>query len=119
MSVRDVTARPVTAQWVLSGVLPSGAPLRFRVTPGAPRTLGRATGATFIVDAPLVSRIHCRLGVTPDGRLLVEDLGSTNGTFVNGRRVERALLAPGDTLRIGRAELVVERDTPLPPATED
>jgi pSer/pThr/pTyr-binding forkhead associated (FHA) protein len=49
----------------------------------------------------------------------VEDLGSTNGTFVNGRRVERAALAPGDQVRLGRAELMVERTVPLPEATED
>ena len=65
-----------------------------------------------------MSRVHCRLHVTAEGHLAVEDLGSTNGTFVNGRRVDRATLVPGDALSAGRAELTVERVVPLPPATE-
>jgi pSer/pThr/pTyr-binding forkhead associated (FHA) protein len=104
--------------WVLRGTLPSGDPLMFRLRPGEPRTMGRAVRTDFIVEAPLVSRVHCRLHVTPEGHLAVEDLGSTNGTFVNGRRVERATLVPGDVLRAGRAELTVERAVPLPDATE-
>ena len=59
----------------------------FRILPGGVRTLGRATGADFIVDAALVSRVHCRLTAMPDGSLEVRDLESTNGTFVNGVRV--------------------------------
>ena len=82
----------------------------FRLLPGSIRTLGRATGADFIVDAALVSRVHCRLTVLPDGTLEVRDLESTNGTYVNGARVERARLQTGDRLGIGRVELVALRD---------
>jgi pSer/pThr/pTyr-binding forkhead associated (FHA) protein len=39
----------------------------------------------------------------------VTDLSSTNGTFVNGKRIERASLANGDRLRVGRVELTLER----------
>jgi pSer/pThr/pTyr-binding forkhead associated (FHA) protein len=81
--------------------------------------MGRATRADFVVDAPLVSRIHCRLSVTREGQLEVEDLRSTNGTFVNDRRVERAVLVPGDRLRLGRAELEVQREVPIPEATDE
>jgi pSer/pThr/pTyr-binding forkhead associated (FHA) protein len=115
MAVADTTP---AVQWVLRGTLPSGDPLSFRLLAGEPRTLGRAVRTDFVVEAPLVSRVHCRLQVTADGQLAVEDLGSTNGTFVNGRRIDRALLVPGDVLRAGRAELTVERTVPLPPATE-
>ena len=65
--------------------------------------MGRAPRADFVVDAPLVSRLHCRLTLQ-DAGVLVEDLESTNGTFVNGRRIRRGLLASGDTLRVGRVE---------------
>jgi pSer/pThr/pTyr-binding forkhead associated (FHA) protein len=75
------------------------------------RTVGRATGADFIVDAALVSRVHCRLTALGGGELEVQDLGSTNGTFVNGRRVETARLASGDTLRVGRVDLIAVRET--------
>lgn len=85
----------------------------FRVLPGGMKTVGRAPRADFFVDAALVSRIHCRLTSNGPGDLEVEDLESTNGTFVNDRRVKRAALVPGDRLRLGRIELVVERaDTP-------
>jgi pSer/pThr/pTyr-binding forkhead associated (FHA) protein len=82
----------------------------FRIVPGSIRTIGRATGADFIIDAALVSRVHCRLTSLPDGGLEVLDLESTNGTFVNGRRVDSARLAHGDRLKVGRVELLVVRD---------
>jgi pSer/pThr/pTyr-binding forkhead associated (FHA) protein len=82
----------------------------FRIAPGRARTLGRATGADFIVDAALVSRVHCRLTALPSGELEVKDLESTNGTFVNGQRVEEARLSSGDRLKVGRLELVAERE---------
>lgn len=81
----------------------------FRITAGAVRTVGRAVRADFIVDAPLVSRFHCRLTASGDGRLLVEDLGSTNGTFVNGVRISSAEAGDGDRIGIGRVELVASR----------
>jgi pSer/pThr/pTyr-binding forkhead associated (FHA) protein len=82
----------------------------FRIMPGGIRTLGRATGADFIVDAALVSRVHCRFTALPDGGLELRDLDSTNGTFVNGERIETRLLMPGDRMQIGRVELVALLD---------
>ncbi|MGE0704386.1 MAG: FHA domain-containing protein [Vicinamibacterales bacterium] len=73
------------------------------------KTVGRAPRADFIVDAALVSRVHCRLEANEE-KLEVIDLSSTNGTFVNDRRVTRAPLAGGDRLRVGRIELTVERN---------
>jgi pSer/pThr/pTyr-binding forkhead associated (FHA) protein len=85
-------------------------PLTFRLSSGAVKTIGRAARADFIVDRALVSRLHCRL-TAGDEQLEVQDLSSTNGTFVNGKRVERAQIASGDRLRVGRIELTVERQT--------
>jgi len=96
--------------WILRTVSEGQPEKTFRLLPGSIRTLGRATGADFIVDAALVSRVHCRLMVLPDGTLEVRDLESTNGTYVNGARVERARLQAGDRLGIGRVELVALRD---------
>ena len=83
-------------------------PLTFRLSPGAIKTIGRTTGADFLVDRALVSRLHCRL-TAGDDDLEVVDLSSTNGTFVNGKRVKRANVASGDRLRVGRVELTVEK----------
>lgn len=94
--------------WTLESTPASEVSCVFRLLPGNIRTLGRAAGSHFVLEAPLVSRVHCRLTASADG-LAVEDLGSTNGTFVNGTRVERASVADGDVLRLGRAELVVRK----------
>lgn len=96
--------------WILR-TLNDGEPEKtFRILAGGIRTIGRATGADFIVDAPLVSRVHCRLTALPGGDLEVRDLNSTNGTFVNGERVENAVLSSGDRLQVGRVELVALKD---------
>jgi pSer/pThr/pTyr-binding forkhead associated (FHA) protein len=92
--------------WVLRTADAAEFPVTFRLLPGNIKTIGRATRADFIVDAPLVSRLHCRLSAGA-AELEVVDLDSTNGTFVNGERVERALLKLGDRLGIGRVELVI------------
>ena len=94
--------------WILQSSDAEIEPLTFRVSPGGIKTVGRATNADLILDAALVSRIHCRLEAH-DETLEVVDLESTNGTFVNGARVTRAHLIPGDRLKVGRVELQVGR----------
>ena len=89
--------------WILQS--PEGT---FRLKSGAIKTVGRAPRADFILDVALVSRLHCRL-TAGDDQLEVVDLKSTNGTFVNDKRVQKARLETGDRLRIGRVELTVER----------
>lgn len=79
----------------------------FRVMTGGIKTMGRATRADFIVDEALVSRLHCRFTAGASGELEVEDLDSTNGTFVNGERVKRARLSAGDLVRVGRVEIEI------------
>lgn len=83
--------------------------LTFRLRPGTIKTVGRAARADFIVDAALVSRLHCRI-TAGDENLEVVDLSSTNGTYVNGKRIDRAKLKSGDHLRVGRVELKVEKE---------
>lgn len=93
--------------WILQSVDPADAGLTFRLLPGTLKTMGRAPRADFVVDAALVSRIHCRFTVSPANVLELEDLGSTNGTQVNGKKVGRAVLNDGDTLTVGRVQFVV------------
>jgi len=94
--------------WVLRTAEGAEQPCTFRILPGSIKTVGRAARADFIVDAALVSRLHCRLtaGAT---ELEVVDLDSTNGTFVNGERTSRAILKSGDRLGVGRVELMINR----------
>jgi len=90
--------------WILKSCEPDDGSLIFRLRIGAIKTLGRAPRADFVVDAPLVSRLHCRLTATAD-HLEVVDLSSTNGTIVNGKAVKKAALVAGDRLRVGRVEM--------------
>src|SRR6476620_7110617 len=93
--------------WILQGGSEEGGRLTFRVSPGSIKTVGRARRADFVLDAALVSRLHCRLEAG-DEALEVVDLESTNGTFVNDKRITRARLVSGDRLRVGRVQLEVE-----------
>jgi pSer/pThr/pTyr-binding forkhead associated (FHA) protein len=94
--------------WLLKTADDADAPFVFRILPGNIKTIGRAPRADFIVDAALVSRVHCRVtaGAT---ELEVVDLESTNGTFVNGERTPRATLKHGDRLGVGRVDLLIEK----------
>lgn len=91
--------------WILESTEPQ---LIIRLPAGSVKTLGRTARADFIVDASLVSRLHCRLSADASDRLTVEDLGSTNGTLVNGTKVSRSELKTGDVLTVGRVTFVVQ-----------
>jgi hypothetical protein len=69
---------------------------------------GRSPGCTIFLDDITVSRHHAAF-VVQEGILTVQDLGSTNGTYVNGERVGAATLNPGDQVIVGRFHLVVAR----------
>jgi two-component system, cell cycle response regulator len=80
--------------------------------------LGRSSRATISVDDPLISRHHARVARTESGRYLLEDLGSKNGTFVNGRTASRVPLRSGDRVQLGpglvfQFALVDEREETL------
>jgi pSer/pThr/pTyr-binding forkhead associated (FHA) protein len=67
-------------------------------------TMGRADGSDIPVDDPFASSVHAR--IFPRGQFMyIEDMGSTNGTYLNGRRLRSAeRLKVGDTVRIGETE---------------
>jgi len=94
--------------WIFQGAHRKDNPVTFRLKAGAIKTVGRAPRADFVLDAALVSRLHCRLTATADD-VEVVDLSSTNGTYVNDRRVDKTRIGEGDRLRIGRVELTVAR----------
>ena len=67
---------------------------------GAPVTIGRAPDCTIALPHPSVSRLHCRIW-REDGRFHIQDLESTNRTFLNGKPVTRAELRDGDQIGVG------------------
>ncbi len=96
--------------WILRTVSDQVPEHIFRILPSSIKTLGRAAGVDFVLDAQLVSRVHCRFTVDQGGELTVTDLESTNGTFLNDERVTTASVHTGDRLRVGRVEIVAVWD---------
>lgn len=78
--------------------------------PQAGLAIGRTTDNQIVVNDPLASRKHARLVASAEG-LIIEDLGSANGTFVNGHRQQRAVLRERDIITIGNVDFVVQQGT--------
>ena len=104
-AVRPVPPPPSRA--LLRVVQPGGLEREVRVE-GEPLTLGRAPDNGLVIADARVSRHHGRFQAR-HGTLVYTDLGSTNGTRVNGIRVDEIVLGPGDLLQVGDVVLVVEQ----------
>src|SRR5580658_3916440 len=71
-------------------------------------TVGRVEENNFQISEPSVSSRHCEI-LLRGNDVVVKDLGSTNGTFINGERItEEGVLKPGQTLRLGNVELKLD-----------
>ena len=106
---------PLSAKLVVVGGEVKTAEIKLRL----PSTIGRGRGATIMLPHPLVSRTHCEL-YEADGRLMVRDLGSLNGTFINNQRVTEAALPAGELLTVGtvtfRAVYETDEEAAGPPS---
>ena len=69
------------------------------------------------IDRPAISKLHCIL-VKTDGLLFMRDLGSTNGTKVNGQRVSRGAILPGDELSFASIKFIVQLGRSVPDIDE-
>ena len=96
--------RMAVPKYVLRGV--SGAVFGKVFPVGGPTAIGRAPECDISVQGDEISRRHALVKPTPDG-LSVEDLGSSNGTYVNGKRVQQAFLAAGDELKLDTVRFIV------------
>ena len=68
--------------------------------------IGRGRSADMVLAEPTISRSHAAVGYDSEG-FFVQDLGSTNGTLVNGAKIERSILKNGDLLQMGKLSLAV------------
>lgn len=73
--------------------------------------IGRLASAHLCLDDDKVSRIHSVIEVAPDGKLSIIDMGSVEGTWVNGRRVNKGAIAFGDEIRLGNTVIKIETGT--------
>ena len=84
---------------------------------GERKTVGRSPQADVVLDEPSLSRLHAAVSLSPEGELSIEDLGSTNGVFVNRARHKNGTLALGDHVIFGNLEYLVE-EAPVHPILE-
>jgi len=97
-----------SAQWALrfiSGKYQGG---EFPLRPHREIVIGRSSELDMVLVEDMVSRKHAKI-ITDDKTVTIQDLGSTNGTFVNGVQIDRPRkLVNGDVVRVGETELRFE-----------
>jgi len=74
-------------------------------------TIGRVEDNTFQIAEPSVSSHHCEV-LLRGNEVVIRDLNSTNGSFINGEKITEKALKPGQTLRLGQIEMRLETDAP-------
>jgi hypothetical protein len=104
-AIDSIEAAPSALALRLVSGMPSGG--RFLIT--RPMRVGRNKDCDIFLVDPSVSRNHAMLEPR-EGHILVRDSGSTNGTFVNGERVQLRTVGAGDRVAFGKTELVVEAE---------
>jgi pSer/pThr/pTyr-binding forkhead associated (FHA) protein len=117
--VRDAPTGTITRTGILKAQLvpEDGESVPYEIGMGEV-TMGRSTASNIVLDSSAVSKLHAKILRTSDS-LVLQDLGSSNGTFVNGVRVMTALLGGGDRLSLGnvvsyRVQVTVGEITSLP-----
>lgn len=88
---------------VISGETPGKV---YTLSPGQATVIGRGADVDLVVGDPRVSRQHARITIDAKGTPVLEDLGSSNGTFLNGSRIRRQELKEGDQLQFGSATIL-------------
>lgn len=76
-----------------------------------PTVLGRDPGADLCIDHDSISRKHCQFSLNAEEALVIKDLESTNGIYVDDNRVHHAILMPGQTIQIGALIVSVDFST--------
>lgn len=108
-----ISDQTTDTMWLLSGQVAEGEPVREIPINAYPFRVGRRSDASFRIPSPTVSNLHAEI-VERGDRLMLRDLGSTNGTFVNGQRIPvEAFLHEGDLIQFANVVFRLKRpDTP-------
>ena len=95
-----------TKRWLVPPAEPRSSGLLEALATSTSTVIGRAPSCDFVIGHASISRRHAMLA--RDGeRVIVTDLGSTNGTFVNGRWISQVEVVPGDRLQLGQLDLLL------------
>ena len=100
--------------WTLTGI---GHPQTIEVTAGTPVVIGRSPGSDVLVADVSVSRRHAELTATASG-IALRDLGSSNGSAINGAKVTTGQIIPGDTVAFGKVSYRLESNEAAQPLTD-
>lgn len=106
--------RMALPKFMLRGV--SGATFGRNFALSGSMTIGRQSDCDIPIPAEEISRHHARLQVTPEG-VMVEDLGSANGTWINDKRIHTGMLRPGEELRLDTIRFLLLAPGAQPPAS--
>ncbi len=79
-------------------------------------TVGRVEDNAFQIADPSVSSHHCEV-LLKGADVVIRDLNSTNGSFINGEKITESVLQPGQRLRLGQIELRIDDGSPMPAAS--
>ncbi len=103
-------------RWLLENVSDESGKWMIAIKP-FPFTIGRDEGCNLTLESKWVSMHHAEINTT-GGLLWIRDLGSTNGTFVNQRPIQKSeLIEPGDIIRFGKSDFCVKRANSIQPAS--
>lgn len=80
----------------------------FALKPGSNR-IGRGEGNDYRIPDSSISAVHCEVVLDGTGKMFVRDLNSSNGTFIEGQRVELGVLLGGERLRLGEVEMIYDK----------
>ena len=90
--------------------LPAGGAQEFEVSKSE-ITVGRGQTNDIVIMDTKMSRLHARFEFTAGGEVTVIDIGSTNGVRVNGNKIDKALIKPGDVIQMGESQIRYERSS--------
>jgi pSer/pThr/pTyr-binding forkhead associated (FHA) protein len=96
-------------------VLSAGMTGRTQELKGEKTSIGRVEDNTFQIAEPSVSSHHCEV-LQRGSEVVIKDLNSTNGTYINGEKITERVIKPGQILRLGQIELRLETDAPSAPS---
>jgi len=95
----QTTASPnMASKWLLSGQIDESEPLRRFAVHSSPFTIGRQSDSSLCLPKRCISKNHAELNFGEDGSLILTDLGSTNGTYVNGEQITGATVVTKDDI---------------------